>query len=77
MCGNIAYAHITFYLPVLSIMDVKLAFLTVAAAALSYHTEIGRDAADSYSAVACQKFPVRQQELYHFVTFPDIADKVS
>lgn len=58
------------------IMDLKLAFLTLAAAALSFHTEIDRQSVDSFSAVAYQRFPVRQTELYHLVTFPDIADQV-
>lgn len=57
-------------------MDIKLAFLTVAAAVLSYNTEVSRRDSDNFSAVACQKFPIKQKELYHFVTFPDIADKV-
>ena len=57
-------------------MDIKIVFLTIAAAALSYNVEVSNNNTDHFSAVACQKFPVKQKELYHFVTFPDIAEKV-
>lgn len=57
-------------------MDVKIAFLILSAVALFYTIEVDKYNANNFSTVVCQKFPVKQKELYHFVTFPEMVGKV-
>lgn len=55
---------------------MKLAFLAISAVVWLYNADIGSRNADGFSAIACKKFPVKHKELYHFVTFSGIVDKV-
>lgn len=56
-------------------MDIKIVFLTITILGISYHAEVC-DSSDEFSVFVCKKFCVKQKELYHFVTFPDIVDRV-
>lgn len=57
-------------------MDIKIVFLAAAAVILSYSVEIGNNSADNFSVILCQQFSVQQKDLYQFVTFSDMVDKV-
>lgn len=56
-------------------MDIKIVFLTITFLCISYHAEVC-DSSDEFSVFVCKKFCVKQKELYHFVTFPDMVDRV-
>lgn len=57
-------------------LDVKISFLIIASTVLCYHIEIDYKNFDNFSVIVCKKFPVAQNDLYNFVTFPDMVDKV-
>lgn len=55
--------------------DIKLVFVTVSLIVLSYNIEVD-SSVDEYSIKACQKYRITQRELFYFVTYPEIVDKV-
>lgn len=57
-------------------MDIKIVFLVVASVILLYNVEIGNNSVDNFSVTLCQQFSVQQRDLYQFVTFSDMVDKV-
>lgn len=56
--------------------DIKIAFLLISSTVLCYNIEIDKNNFDNYSVIVCKTFPIAQKDLYHFVTFPDMVDKV-
>lgn len=58
-------------------MNMKLAFVALAAIALVSEVQINFDDVDKFAAIACHRFNVTRRELYEFVTLPEMVDKVN